>query len=245
MRHVLRIVLLGALVWGAPASDGYACDCGGPRGPCGAAVPGATVFIGRALPVVDVGFVERSLKGGQARFEVERSLKGTAKGVVSVATGQGSCSMGHVVGERYLVYAYPDTSIGTLAMNACSRTRPLHEAVARADLAFFEERLRSGSPNGLLTGAVIDATRHGRHQDGQMRLEGRRVTVRPAGRRPMHTLSGPQGRFQFTGIPAGRFTITADVPDTFKAHVPFPEVMPDEWPSCVETVVYAVAQAGR
>jgi hypothetical protein len=244
MRHVLRIVLLGALAWGGPASDGYACDCGSAGGPCGAAGPGTTVFIGRALSA-----------GVDARFEVERSLKGTARGVVTIANSPGAagpdrrlatdCTMRLEVGERYLVYAYRETSTGMLDMNPCSRTRPLHEAVARADLAFLEERSRSGSPKGLLTGSLIDATRQGKDGAGPIGLDGVRVTVRPDGRRPMHTLSDLQGRFRFTGIPAGRFTITADFPDTFKPHVPFPVVMPAEWPSCVETAVHGVAQVGR
>jgi hypothetical protein len=240
MRHVLRIVLLGALAWGGPASEGYACDCGSAGGPCGAAGSGMTVFIGRALST-----------GVDARFDVERSLKGTARGVVTIANSPGTdgrlatdCTMRLEVGERYLVYAYRETSTGILDMNPCSRTRPLHEAVARADLAFLEERLRSGSPKGLLTGSLIDA-RQGRDQAGPIGLYGVRVTVRPDGHRPMHTLSDLQGRFRFTGIPAGRFSITADFPDTFKPHVPFPVVMPAEWPSCVETAVHGVAQIGR
>jgi hypothetical protein len=241
MRNVLRIALLGALAWGGPASDGDACDCGSAGGLCGAAGPGATVFIGRALSA-----------GVDARFEVERSLKGTARGVVTIANSPGpagpdgrlatDCTMRLEVGERYLVFAYRETSTGVLDMNPCSRTRPLRDAVARADLAFLEERLRSDSPKGLLTGSLIDATRH---RAGPIRLDGVRVTVRPDGRRPMHTLSDPQGRFRFTGIPAGRLTITADFPDTFKPHVPFPVVMPAEWPSCVETAVHGVAQVGR
>jgi hypothetical protein len=241
MRYVLRIVLLGAFAWGGPPSEGYACDCGSAGGLCGAAGPGATVFIGRAL-----------FAGVEARFDVERSLKGTAKGVVTIANSPGTagpggrlatdCTMRLEVGERYLVYAYRDTSTGMLDMNACSRTRPLHEAVARADLAFLEERLRSGSPKGLLIGSLIDATRH---QATPIGLGGVRVTVRPDGDRPMHTLSDAQGRFRFTAVPAGRVTITADLPDTFKPHVPFPVVMPDEWPSCAETVVYGVTQAAR
>jgi hypothetical protein len=244
MRRVLRVVLLGALAWGGPASDGYACDCGSAGGPCGAAGTGVTVFIGHALSA-----------GVNARFEVERSLKGTARGVVAIANSPGTagpdgqlatdCTMPLEVGERYLVYAYRDTSTGMLDMNPCSRTRPLREAVARADLAFLEERLRSGSPKGLLTGSLNGATRQGRDQAGSIGLDGVRVTVRPDGRRPMHTRSDLQGRFRFTGIPAGRFLITAHFPDSFKPHVPFPMVMPAEWPSCVETAVHGVAQVGR
>ena len=104
------------------------------------------VFSGTVLSIRDKeGFLGVDFSHREATIQVSETWKGTAVGVVTVATGRddGDCGFVFQTGEKYLVYAYDasrdyQTELGT---GICQRTKLLAQA---------DEDLKMLGPGGTL-----------------------------------------------------------------------------------------------
>jgi Carboxypeptidase regulatory-like domain len=122
---------------------------------------------------------------------------------VSTGLGGGDCGYSFRVGERYLVYAQIDKERQELTTSICTLTKPLVEA--EEDLRYIGSL--SAEPDGtLLYGIVSDYTPSRETLAGvDVQLEG------PQGVR--HVLSDGAGKYEWKGLPAGRYRLAATFPN--------------------------------
>ena len=228
MRRHLAFLPLAALLWAWPASESSACSCAVSPSPCASTAGADAVFVGRVISA-----------SSPVQFDVEQAFKGVSVGPVSIGNGPGTCALTFIAGERYIIYAYRDTASERLTTNMCTRTRRLRDPIAGSDLAFLELRASGRLPGGLLTGAVLDATPIlDARQPGPRGLAGVRIRVTPSdGSPPLTTSSRWDGSYRLTGVPPGKFTVTADLPATFEPATAVPGEMTTT--SCAEVHVEA------
>jgi hypothetical protein len=186
---------------------------------CFAASRAAAVFVGRVT----------ALPSG-VEFEVERAFAGVKPGRITLANGPGTCAFRFTPGERYIVYAYQDSSTGILSTSICTRTRPLSDPRTRSDLAYWTRRQR-GATGSLLTGVVQDVTLDLATPLAQPRpLADIRITATPLDedshattattRTTATTKTRADGSYEVTGLQAGRWSIAASLPAQFESRPP-------------------------
>lgn len=145
MRRAVVTGVVSFFFWAAGATDTAACDCAGVT-VCDAARSAAAVFVGRATAFTS-----------GIQFEVERSFVGVRTRTITIENTRSNCAFrGVTLGERYLVYAYREPPMGALTISMCTRTRPLSDPLAKADLSYLTRRRHLGSGRPLLTGVVAD-----------------------------------------------------------------------------------------
>jgi hypothetical protein len=150
-------------------------------------------------------------------FAVENTYKGTHNSYIEVLTGAGGgdCGYGFTPGGRYMVYAYRSEKGGLLYTGICSRTRPLDEA--SEDIEYFKNIPVPGTGASIM-GKVTLTTASLKNQDGRMQLkelEGVRITavsVSGAGR-TFEAVTNSTGKFSMSGLPPGKYKVTADLAD--------------------------------
>ena len=122
----------------------------------------------------------------------------------------------------------------------CSRTRPLSDPRARADLTYFELFAQGARSPGLSTGVVFDATPM--LASDSLRpppMRNVRITATPeAGGAALTTRTRDDGSFELTGVPAGTLRIVADLPGHFAAPAPVTVRMPSNG-ECTEGDIFA------
>lgn len=210
MRHL--IVLIGACaLLGVFSSTANACSCAGPPSPCESYGSAAVVFVGTATGLraeprsnqKQVDWTPRVFK-----FSVEQSYLGVAGTEIEVSTGSGGgdCGYEFKIGERYLVYAYQ--SDNRLATGICTRTKLF--AQASDDIAFLGN-LSSSAPGATIFGQVRREASPKKDSSPfdagvVVKIEGEdvRKEVRP----------DAEGRFRVSGLPAGKFKVTLQLPET-------------------------------
>jgi hypothetical protein len=226
MKEALRRAIVSGAVslcfWAAVAPDAAACDCGSPT-VCTAASTAEAIFVGRAT-----GFTSG------VQFEVERAFLGVRPGKITLENTPSNCALRVTLGERYLVYAYRERPAGPLTLSMCTRTRPLSDPLARADVAYLTHR-RLGSGRPLMTGVITDVTMDLATPGAMQRpVAGVRVTATPLdGGRSRTVTTDADGRYELTKVPAGRFNITASLPPQFEPLEPV-TVTIDERRGCAE-----------
>jgi len=188
---------------------------------------GQAVFVGRVA-----GWV-----AGEVLFEVERAVRGVKRGRIRVDSGSGNCAFSFKDGERYVVYAHWDQSLGALTTSICSRTRPLSDPHTRADLAHFDRLQHHHARVGLITGVVVDGTPNVMNVAETRPLAGVVVSASTSdGRRSRSTTTHADGSYMFAGMPAGTWSIAAKLPPPFEPHEPV-TVMLEKNYGCAEVHV--------
>jgi hypothetical protein len=127
---------------------------------------------------------------------------------LAVWTGVDDCGIDFQLGETYLVYAGEDEETGKLETSICSRTKRLSDA--GPDLAYLNFFSTGGTMASRIEGSVTTAAM----KNPANRLDGAGVPVKGVvvgltwngGTR--YTLSGPDGRFVFDGLAAGRYELS-------------------------------------
>ena len=127
-----------------------ACSCVPVPGPAEAVAQAGLVFEGTPVRVRDTltaitGFGGKPATSRQLLFTivVSRKWKGTVRDTVDVVTGTGggNCGYPFEIGQRYLIFPFPDDAAGSSILNVsiCSDTKPTAEAEAELRV------LRAGS----------------------------------------------------------------------------------------------------
>ena len=197
------ILVLPLAVLLAGVRDARACTCLETAPACEVLWKSALVFSGQVLDVTPVPnqhgpqfFPER-----RVRFRIEKMWRGDAAAEVYVMTGAGSgdCGYDFKPGESYLVYTY--WRAGVPWTGTCGRTRRLADAAA--DVAYL---VTSHEPRG---GATVFGNVEYSRGSGSLRSRpatGYAISLSGNGR-TWRTTTDARGRYEFSQIPVGRYSI--------------------------------------
>ncbi len=216
-----RVVIVFVLASAAIPGAAMGCTCARSLPPCQAFWTSDAVFDGT---VIDIERVPRRLAFDDGTvfmsaervvtFRVLTAWRGVSRGVVSIATGPegGDCWLDFAIDGRYVVYAAKSSQDGRLEANFCGRTAAY--AGAGEDVAFFESLSRPAT-GGRVFGKI---KRSGGPPDS---------AAPPRAGRPIETpvhLTGPgfartvpstNGKFEFTGLAPGTYSLRIDAPPEF------------------------------
>jgi hypothetical protein len=134
--------------------------------------------------------------------------RGRPERTVSTALGEAACGYTFLAGRRYLVVAQrqPD---GRLHVSRCGLTQPLAGA---GEYVAYGRDLQGPGTNTRVWGRVSRATRWANFEREYAPVSGARVTVSgPEGR---SAVTDADGRYAFTRLRHGVYTINADVSET-------------------------------
>ena len=197
-----------------------ACRCAGVP----VCFPAADSPLGDGADVVFVGQVIESVDP-VTRFHVEQLIAGEATTEVRLSRSGSNCDIGFSIGERYLVYAYRDVKSGVLRTSMCSRTKPMSDPRASADVAYFDALRAGRRTEGWLSGVVEE-----RHSDNSRGPDGRvrgwiarplariRVTVSSPVGESHSAVTDANGRYVFTGLAPMNWRLVADLPRPLAPH---------------------------
>jgi len=121
MKHLFIIPVL-SLIFGAYASNAFACSCMMPGTPLESLEQSSAVFIGTVSSVEPSSDLNLKIT-----FSVTESWKGATTTPLVISTGKDSamCGFNFKQGKTYLVYTYSNED-GGLSTGLCSRT---HEVI--------------------------------------------------------------------------------------------------------------------
>ena len=211
-------LLIGILITLLLANSAVsACSCAGGNPPCESFGSASAVFVGTP---VSVGENKRPKSSNPNdidwtpivyKFSVEQSYLGVPGTEVEVFTGRGGgdCGYQFKIGQRYLVYAYKDQD--KLNTGICTRTKPFSSATE--DLAFLGG-LATTTPGVTIYGQVTG--NKPLNSDISVKVEGETAQkeVRP----------DADGDFRISGLPAGKYKIKLNIPETLTAYEPQREI---------------------
>jgi hypothetical protein len=211
-------LLLAAAYSGHPAPL-KACSCLAVGAACEAAWASKAVFLGKVTGVSDspqqvqFGNQTGTLHRNRFAFQILENFIGTSGKTIDVITGTGGgdCGIPFQVGQEYLVYAYRDPD-GPLGTGICSRTAPAGRAAE--DLTYLRSLAKAESGArifGFVTKGAPGVTFRG---DNVKAPEGMaNVSVRlDAGGISKNAVTNLAGNYEFSGLPAGSYTLSAVMP---------------------------------
>jgi hypothetical protein len=146
-------------------------------------------------------------------------FRGTVGSTVEVMTGAGGGDCGYAFqkGEQYLVYASTDAA-GRLSTGICSPTKTL--ARASQDIAYLNQVRSRPAAAGRIFGNV----QYQSDPDAPPGIRGAAIagyTVTLSdGQRARATITGPDGGYEFDGVPAGDYVVSLQLPPTEDAGRP-------------------------
>ena len=229
-------------------TSAWGCSCGGGGSPCQNFGRASAVFVGTAIAVKTAPRpAERNREEYWAPrtflFSVEQTFLGVQARELEVSTGLGGgdCGYDFKLGTRYVVYASQSDQGKRLITTICSRTNPLESA--KEDLDFFRS-LGSLSPGVTINGEVSRTQRNVSTGDAALvgPLADIGLVIEGQGeRREIRT--DREGRFSLSGLPAGQFKVTLQLPDELFTYRPEQELRVASR-GCA-TVNYFVVDNGR
>ena len=208
----LTLLLLGFTLLSGTA---HGCICAEHIAPCQGYWDASVVFEGVVTEISSRPAETRQGEGTGTpaeaiiHFTAEKYYRDNRGAEVQVSTGfgGGDCGYPFRIGERYLVYVQIYKGRQDLSTSICTLTKPLSEA--KQDLDYINGL--SAEPAGtLLCGIVSDHTPSRETIAGvDVRLEGPQGVVR-------HVLSDGAGKYEWKGLPAGRYRLAATFPGYIK-----------------------------
>jgi len=215
MPRLARPVAVVAALLLASAAKADACSCRDPGPPCQAYWTSGVIFRGRAEVIgKPADRREDPHQFVMVRFTVLEALKGVTGSAVEVRTptGPASCALRFTKGREYLVHA--DVVDGVIATNACYRARRIERAAE--DLAFARHIAAGGDPLGRISGRVVLRSRSlWSRRPHTPAMGGVPVTLRRGEDFAVMVRTNRAGEFEASGLPAGSYTVTADVQGRF------------------------------
>lgn len=187
------------------ADRAHACTCVGNIPVCETFWMTDVVFSGEVLDISPVPNPtnKRFLSHRQVRFRVLQGWRGEPGETVQLRTGAGGgdCGYDFEKGVAYLVYAHARN--GALTTGICSRTKRLADAAE--DLEYLKTAMRPSA-----TGRIFGAVQHQRARNGSYEADpapGYPVELSD-GKTTRKTATDRDGRYEFTGVAAGRYSVT-------------------------------------
>ena len=214
-RRALGVVVSLAALAMMPAAVADACSCAMPGPPCQSAWSADTVFSGVVLSIDGYDRPE-SGRVNVVRIEVERPFRNVPSAMVEVETGSGGgdCGYRFQVGRRYVVYATKLETAG-LATSICTRTKPVEQA--DEDLRYLATVPADAA--GVLVYGRVKQWERDPGDDNAVDygpVEGLTVTAR-ANSFSRETTTDENGRYAFSGVPAGKLEVTLRPPPIYDA----------------------------
>ena len=238
MPHGRVALLLLPLVLLLVPSRADACSCVAGLPICQTFWQADAVFAGEVLSIdpvpegADPGFSRK-----RVRFRVQQAWRGEVEGEVEIRTGAGGgdCGYRFEKGETYLVYAHGNGV--TLSTSICTRTKKL--AMASEDLQYIKTALQSAA-----TGRIYGTVRRQHSGTGgpDRVAAGYKVTL-SNDKQSWTSVANADGRFEFTGIPAGTYGIALGTSGTEQAYGPREVTLAD--PRACVVADFSVAPYGR
>ena len=219
MSRIHGAVAVGFAAWLLFPMRAEACSCVGGIPACQSVWSADAVFSGEVLSIDPVpnALGEQFLADRRVRFRVIEAWRGGIAGTVDLTTGSGGgdCGYTFVRGQTYLVYA--NAHGGRLRTGICDRTRPLSEAAE--DLTYLKTALKP-SAGGYIFGTVQYQRQWENDTLTQARLISGYAVALSDGKRTWKTLTDQSGRYEFTGIAAGKYIVTLTTRDREDAYGP-------------------------
>jgi len=195
-----------------------ACSCMPSGPPCQSLFQVDAVFAGTVKTISQIeGTSDSPFPRLLVVFAMERAYRGVQGTTAEVVTGRGGGDCGYEFrqGERYLVYAYRNSSNSRLTTGICSRTRPIVDAAE--DLRYLEALPPSGAGArvyGTITHWERDLATGQPHRYGPVPF----VHVVLSGPSPIaDAQTDDQGRYEFAGIAPGKYELQVIPPGTFSS----------------------------
>ena len=191
----------------------HACSCDTTPPPCRALWQSDVVFSGRVDKIEYVEAPAPEYSHYRVTFAVDQVLRGNRASqlVIKTARSGASCGYDFREGEWYVVYGYSQR--GAIWTGRCGRTRPLNKAAEDLDYA---AGLAGAGRGGVIYGQLRRwddylgrspvTTDLGAPADVPILVDG------PGGL--FQTRSRQDGTFQVTGLEAGSYRVSLELPDT-------------------------------
>jgi hypothetical protein len=243
---VLFTLIVG--YWSVPSSP--ACSCGQPApGKCASLKEEGDIFVGTVVAIENPPNDDPTARDpgtGVSRyhFRIDEKFTDVPGAEVDVYSGRGGadCSFHFKQGEQYFVTPYSGED-GRLSATICSQTERARYAQAR--ISELRAR-RDGGQIASLYGRLLRSQQpySSVWDDNFEKPLTKSVVYLRSSERSLSAQTDDDGVFRFYGVPAGKYTVTADLPSDLEiaqqilSEPEAPIELPDS--ACYEHDVYAL-----
>ena len=220
--HSLRITFLIAAVVILSAARTDACTCAQPEfsAACELYKQADVAFVGRATKVP----ADRA--AGPVRFRLTHAVRGVVGPEVSVLNEESGMGCGYAFtqGEEYVIFA-TRTASGDIEIAPCSSTiwmvrvpdfaYPAFRRRAAEAVAFAATLLKPASGGRIFGEVSVRVPLSGPDDETTRPVDGATVILR--GPEQERRATSREGRYEFTGLAQGLYTVSVTMPDGFPA----------------------------
>lgn len=210
-KYFFGLLVASLFVWAGP-SLGCSCYPSGP--PCQAYGKTDVIFVGTPVRVsqIELKWNGHLMTHNNYRFRVREPLKGVKEREINVVTNAqgGACGYKFELGTEYVVYGYRDQATRRVSTGLCTRTRPLADGTEDVQFARnAASRPRGSEIFGTAERYWVDLATGDRSEDGW--VTNAKVTA-TAGTNVFTTTTGTDGRFRFSGLTPGKYSVAIEMP---------------------------------
>jgi len=231
-------IAFAIFLFGGVAQSVLACSCMGSGPACTEALRPEVAALFRGS-VLSIRPALRSLgRDVVVDLSVKETFKGLSGPIVQVITesSEAACGFSFKIGEEYLVYAYMHE--GQLRVSLCSRT---HLARHREEDLVYLRKMSRNEPSAEVYGeykkytfepnfvpkfqpSLMDHYRPPEdHYRSMAPMTGETITLKSGKGQAFITKIDADGRFRFSGLPPGTYSIAASVPPKLAPPIGMPQ----------------------